>query len=148
MEKSVTELSEEYGSVLLDRDLRRRVQSFPTLYHDKEETVKESIQLFNEERYWECHEALEQILATGNKSDRESIAAGCNSLRISSGPRTEGRRRYLHRDDSERPYEVEPVDEGSYYSLNVDILEKKHGRDSKKWQDYLSEGTVMFCFVV
>jgi uncharacterized protein len=61
MEKAVEALSREYGSVLLDRDLTAEETSFPTLYKDKVETVKESVDLFNEQRYWECHEAMEQI---------------------------------------------------------------------------------------
>jgi uncharacterized protein len=61
MEKAVEALSREYGNVLLDRDLTAEETSFPTLYKDKVETVKESVDLFNEQRYWECHEAMEQI---------------------------------------------------------------------------------------
>ncbi|HYB03556.1 MAG TPA: DUF309 domain-containing protein [Nitrososphaerales archaeon] len=61
MGKAVGSLSREYGNVLLDRDLTAEETSFPTLYKDKVETVKESVDLFNEQRYWECHEAMEQI---------------------------------------------------------------------------------------
>ena len=61
MGKAVDSLSREYGNVLLDRDLTAEETSFPTLYKDKVETVKESVDLFNEQRYWECHEAMEQI---------------------------------------------------------------------------------------
>jgi uncharacterized protein len=61
MERAVEALSTEYGKRLLDRDLTAEETSFPTLYKDKIETVKESVELFNEQRYWECHEAMEQI---------------------------------------------------------------------------------------
>jgi hypothetical protein len=61
MQKSVDALSKEYGEVLLDRDLTEEDTSFPALYRDKFQTVKESVDLFNGQRYWECHEAMEQI---------------------------------------------------------------------------------------
>ena len=31
------------------------------MVEDKEGVVRESVRLFNEQRYWECHETLEQI---------------------------------------------------------------------------------------
>jgi uncharacterized protein len=60
-EKALSDLSREYGRVLLDRDLSEEGASFAALYRDKTETVAQSVQLFNEQRFWECHEALEQI---------------------------------------------------------------------------------------
>jgi len=60
-EKSIQDLSREYGRVLLDRDLTEEETVLPTQYQDKEKTVNQSVELFNEQRYWECHEAMEQI---------------------------------------------------------------------------------------
>ncbi len=76
MEKSVEELSKEYGNVLLGRDLTQEETSFPTLYHDKQETVKESVALFNEQRYWECHEAMEQIWRRETNPAEKAVQQG------------------------------------------------------------------------
>ncbi|HVH14729.1 MAG TPA: DUF309 domain-containing protein, partial [Candidatus Angelobacter sp.] len=42
---------------------------------DKEEALTEGIQLFNEERFWECHEALEQAwhVSKGVGVERDAI---------------------------------------------------------------------------
>jgi len=124
MEKSVTELSEDYGSVLLDRDLTAEDTSFPTLYHDKEETVKESIQLFNEQRYWECHEALEQIWRRETNPTEKALQQG---VILSASALVHGQK-----DEDAICIRMIPSaltrlnqwKEGSYYSLNVDLLKK------------------------
>jgi uncharacterized protein len=76
MEKSVGVLSKDYGDMLLDRDLTAEETSFPTLYRDKVETVKESVELFNEQRYWECHEAMEQIWRRETNPTEKSVQQG------------------------------------------------------------------------
>jgi len=76
MEKAVDELSKEYGDMLLDRDLTEEEASFPALYRDKVETVKESVELFNEQRYWECHEAMEQIWRRETNPVEKSLQQG------------------------------------------------------------------------
>jgi len=76
MEKSVQELSSEFGRLLLDRDLTEEETSFPTLYKDKVETVKESVDLFNEQRYWECHEAMEQIWRRETNPAEKAVQQG------------------------------------------------------------------------
>lgn len=76
MEKVVEALSQEYGNVLLDRDLTAEETSFPTLYKDKVETVKESVDLFNDQRYWECHEAMEQIWRRESNSTEKVVQQG------------------------------------------------------------------------
>ena len=76
MENAVGELSKEYGNVLLDRDLTEEETSFPTLYKDKVETVKESVDLFNEQRYWECHEAMEQIWRRETNPSEKAVQQG------------------------------------------------------------------------
>jgi len=40
---------------------------------DKEEALAEGIQLFNEERFWECHEALEQAWHVSKGGERDAI---------------------------------------------------------------------------
>jgi uncharacterized protein len=76
MQKAVEEFSNEYGAVLLDRDLTEEETSFPTLYRDKVETVKESVDLFNEQRYWECHEAMEQIWRQESNPTEKAVQQG------------------------------------------------------------------------
>jgi uncharacterized protein len=76
MEKSVNVLSKEYGNLLLDRDLTEEDTKFPTLYRDKIQTVTESVDLFNEQRYWECHEAMEQIWRRETNPIEKSVQQG------------------------------------------------------------------------
>jgi len=40
---------------------------------DKEEALAEGIQLFNKERFWECHEALEQAWHVSKGVERDAI---------------------------------------------------------------------------
>ena len=40
---------------------------------DKEEALIEGVQLFNEERFWECHEALEQAWHPSKGVERDAI---------------------------------------------------------------------------
>jgi uncharacterized protein len=42
---------------------------------DKDEALAEGIQLFNEERFWECHEALEQAWHSSKGIERDAIQA-------------------------------------------------------------------------
>jgi hypothetical protein len=124
MEKSIRELSQEYGDVLLGRDLTAEETSFPTLYHDKEETVKESVQLFNEERYWECHEALEQIWRRETNPTEKALQQG---VILSASA-------LVHAQKDEDAICIGMIPsalarlnkwtQSSYYSLNVDLLKK------------------------
>ena len=119
MEKSVQELSNEYGSVLLDRDLTEEETSFPTLYRDKIATVKESVDLFNGQRYWECHEAMEQIWRRETDPTEKAVQQGM-ILAASA---------LVHAQKDEDaiclgmiPRTLAKLDiwkEGTYYSLNV-----------------------------
>jgi uncharacterized protein len=74
--KALSDLSREYGSVLLGRDLSEEGTSFSALYRDKAETVRQSIELFNEQRFWECHEALEQIWRREKDPTEKSVQQG------------------------------------------------------------------------
>lgn len=56
-QSAVKLLSDEYGKLLSERDLSEET----LVVEDKEGVVRESVRLFNEQRYWECHETLEQI---------------------------------------------------------------------------------------
>lgn len=57
-QSAVKLLSDQYGKLLSERDLS---EDAPSVVQDKESIVRESASLFNEQRYWECHETLEQI---------------------------------------------------------------------------------------
>ena len=124
MENSVKELSEEYGSVLLDRDLTEEDTKFPTLYHDKEETIQESIQLFNEQRYWECHEAMEQIWRRETNPTEKALQQG---VILSASALV-----HAQKDEdaiclgmiSSALTRLNRWKEPVYYSLNVDLLKK------------------------
>jgi len=76
MEKAVSELAKEYGPILLDRDLTEEETKFPTLYRDKVQTVRESVDLFNDQRYWECHEAMEQIWRREKNPNEKAVQQG------------------------------------------------------------------------
>jgi uncharacterized protein len=75
-DKALAELSKDYGAVLLDRDLSQEETSFSALYQDKQDTVKQSIDLFNEQRFWECHEALEQIWRREKDPTEKAVQQG------------------------------------------------------------------------
>lgn len=55
--QAVKALVSEYGSLLSERNLSQEVLEV----QDKRATVQLVIKLFNEQRYWECHEAMEGI---------------------------------------------------------------------------------------
>jgi uncharacterized protein len=75
-EKSVQDLSREYGKVLLYRDLTKEETELPTQYQDKEKTVDQSVELFNEQRYWECHEVMEQIWRRETSPKEKALQQG------------------------------------------------------------------------
>ena len=50
-----------------------RLLDTPPKAVDKEEALEEGIQLFNEERFWESHEALEQAWHIANGVERDAI---------------------------------------------------------------------------
>lgn len=56
-DSSIRVLVAEYGKILSERDLTNDSPSVEV----KGNVAKMSIELFNEQRYWECHETLEQI---------------------------------------------------------------------------------------
>ena len=45
----------------------------PPKAFDKEEALAEGVRLFNEERFWECHEVLEQAWHVSNGVERDAI---------------------------------------------------------------------------
>ena len=57
----------------LFRIVNLRLLDTPPKAVDKEESLAEGIQLFNEERFWECHEALEQAWHVSKGVERDAI---------------------------------------------------------------------------
>jgi hypothetical protein len=57
----------------LFRIVSLRLLDTPPKAVDKEEALAEGIQLFNEERFWECHEALEQAWHASKGVERDAI---------------------------------------------------------------------------
>jgi uncharacterized protein len=55
------------------RIINLRLLDTPPKGVDKEEALAEGIQLFNEERFWECHEALEQAWHVSKGVERDAI---------------------------------------------------------------------------
>jgi hypothetical protein len=57
----------------LFRIVNLKLLDTPSKAVDKEEALAEGIQLFNEERFWECHEALEQAWHVSKGVERDAI---------------------------------------------------------------------------
>ena len=71
--KSLEELELEFGRQLSEKDLEFD-DSSPK--EDKKITIKNSIDLFNEQRYWECHETLEQVWRKEQKGAEKDVQQG------------------------------------------------------------------------
>ncbi len=74
-ERSIQELSKEYGKLLLERDLTEE-NKLPPTYQDKKKVVDQSVALFNEQRYWECHEEMEQIWRRETNPPEKALQQG------------------------------------------------------------------------
>ena len=77
--KSIDELSKSFGKFLNERDLQEETANqpaIPSLHQSKEETVKLSVGLFNEQRYWECHETMEQIWRRERSGPEKEVQQG------------------------------------------------------------------------
>jgi hypothetical protein len=74
-EESIRELSKEYGRPLLERDLTEENKILPSI-EDKKKVVDQSVALFNDQRYWECHEAMEQIWRRETNPPEKALQQG------------------------------------------------------------------------
>jgi uncharacterized protein len=68
LDKAVQALREKIGSLLTIREL-----DVPTATMEDGEAVKLGLDLFNEERYWESHEALEAAWRRSSGSEKEIL---------------------------------------------------------------------------
>ena len=78
-DKTIQDLLGEYGRLLVERDLTAELEnekSGPAPVADKEAVVKRSVELFNEQRYWECHETMEQIWRREKDPDEKALQQG------------------------------------------------------------------------
>ena len=117
--RSLARLTEKFGSLLTERNLEvdERLES-------KDGVVKLGISLFNEERYWECHETLEQIWRKQEKGPEKDVQQGV-ILAASS---------LVHFQKNERdvclgmiPRTLARLDqwhEPEYYGLNIEKLKR------------------------
>ena len=67
------------ANLLNERDLeedRAATSVQPSQYQSKQETIRTCMSLFNEQRYWECHETLEQIWRRQEKGDERDVQQG------------------------------------------------------------------------
>jgi len=128
-ERATASLSQKYGSLLNERDLQDDGASIqPSQYQSKEDTIQTCVSLFNEQRYWECHETLEQIWRRQEKGDERDVQQGIilaasalvhfqkNEDKVCLGmiPRTLAK--------------LDKWSEGKYYSFDVGKL-KRHLRE-------------------
>jgi hypothetical protein len=124
--KSKEKLSQEFGTILNERDLQEsETTTLPSLHQTKEETVSLSVQLFNDQRYWECHETMEQIWRREqNKQEKQTqqgliLAASAlvhyqkneNEVCLGMIPRALSR--------------LENWKDSTYFTLNVKLLKER-----------------------
>ena len=64
-------INSRIGNVVSERDLGKI-----EIPQTKEVIVSEVVKLFNEQRYWECHEILESIWRTESNSDEKEVQQG------------------------------------------------------------------------
>lgn len=68
LEQSTHELESSFSKVITLRLIDNRASS-----RNAEETLREGVRLFNEERFWEAHEVLEEIWHPARGEDRNLI---------------------------------------------------------------------------
>lgn len=73
-EKTIAKLESQFGKKTSERDLEAADQINQPL--DKSAVVKQSVELFNDQRYWECHETLEQIWRREPRGAEKDVQQG------------------------------------------------------------------------
>src|SRR5579875_3215021 len=101
-ERSLEKLSRDFGNILNEKEItqERGAQKEPTLFQSKEETIKLGVELFNEQRFWECHETIEEIWSGEGSATRLHTCGLCPRA-----PSTK-RRQCLLGDDSKGSCEI------------------------------------------
>jgi hypothetical protein len=78
-ERALDTLTKQIGKLLNERDLSEESGTSsqqPTMFQDKEETIRIGVALFNEERFWECHETIEQIWRRETNKEEKDVQQG------------------------------------------------------------------------
>jgi uncharacterized protein len=70
-EKCLVTLESKFGAKIGERNLR-----IDDVSVDKPDTVAASVKLFNEERFWECHETMEQIWRRESPGPEKDVQQG------------------------------------------------------------------------
>lgn len=117
--KSISVLETSFGRKVSERNLG--IDEKPL---DKVATLDASIQLFNEQRYWECHETMEQAWRKQPKGPEKDVQQG---LILAASALV-----HYQKDENEIclnmiPRTLERLDrwkESNYYSLNVAKLKQ------------------------
>lgn len=140
-ERSLEKLSRDFGNILNEKEItqERGAQKEPTLFQSKEETIKLGVELFNEQRFWECHETIEEIwrreVDRAEKEVQQGFILAASAL--------------VHHQRNEDNVclgmipralaKLESWAEPSYYSLNVNLLKDRLKRilESKKIEPFL-----------
>jgi uncharacterized protein len=68
LEQSKNELESRFSKVITLRPIENRAST-----RNEDETLREGVKLFNEERFWEAHEVLEEIWHPATGEDRNII---------------------------------------------------------------------------
>jgi hypothetical protein len=71
-ELTVARLERDFGSKISERDLEKEEAIVP----NKAEVLNQAVEMFNEQRYWECHETLEQIWRREPKGEEKDVQQG------------------------------------------------------------------------
>jgi uncharacterized protein len=66
-----SKIESKYGKIVSERNLR-----IDETYANKESTLNASIRLFNEQRFWECHETMEQIWRKEKPGPEKDVQQG------------------------------------------------------------------------
>ena len=69
--KTLQKLELDFGKKIGEKDL-----AVETPFVDKQSILQESVKLFNEQRYWECHETLEQVWRREARGPEKDVEQG------------------------------------------------------------------------
>lgn len=77
--RTIAKLETQFGRVLSERDLQsteEAPQQQRLSIEDKMQILRQSVEMFNEQRYWECHETLEQMWRREPRGPEKDVQQG------------------------------------------------------------------------
>jgi uncharacterized protein len=124
-DETIAKLESQFGRKLGERDLQSDVvEAGQAAGLEKAEVVRQSAKLFNEQRFWECHETLEQVWRREPKGKEKDVQQGV-ILAASA---------FVHYQRNENevclgmiPRALSKLDEWSdklYYEIDLELLKK------------------------